>query len=121
RLDQEVAELYSLLEPFYGPIPGGDLGGSSSSKVAHGSDSEHHDDVHLVRAESRPDLFDYQSDLVNSALQTLASESATAGLISLPTGAGKTRTGVYLIFEYLASRPRSRVVWIAPTRELVEQ
>ncbi len=47
---------------------------------------------------------------------------AAAGVIVLPTGAGKTETAArWLVREALASKPRTRVLWIAHQRELLQQ
>lgn len=47
--------------------------------------------------------------------------SAGAGLVVLPTGAGKTATAVTWLLEWLAGAPDRRVLWVAHQRELVDQ
>lgn len=44
-----------------------------------------------------------------------------AGLLSLPTGGGKTRTAAWFVRTLVGRRSPFRVLWIAPTKELVEQ
>lgn len=75
--------------------------------------------VFLTRRSQRPALFDYQADLVQQVLRSL--ENRSSGLLSLPTGGGKTRTGVVACLEGFAERIIGNLIWLAPTRELVEQ
>ncbi|OHV56973.1 hypothetical protein BCD48_43520 [Pseudofrankia sp. BMG5.36] len=44
-----------------------------------------------------------------------------AGLVVLPTGAGKTYTAVRWLLRRMAADPRLRVLWIADQQELVDQ
>lgn len=71
----------------------------------------------LVRATQRPDLFDYQRDLVERALAGLDGHA----LLALPTGAGKTRTAVAAVLAGIGSGQLNHVAWLAPSIELVEQ
>lgn len=64
-------------------------------------------------------LFDYQHDLAQQ-MQTVASTRERA-LVSLPTGAGKTRTAVAAFLSTLDRDPSSRWAWLAPTKELLAQ
>jgi DNA repair protein RadD len=73
----------------------------------------------LLRAEQKPGLFDYQKDLVASIGDVVVKSGR--GLVSLPTGGGKTRTAVYALLEALARNQRLRAVWLAPTIELLDQ
>ncbi|WP_423815921.1 DEAD/DEAH box helicase [Rhodococcus aetherivorans] len=75
--------------------------------------------IALTRAEIRPELFDYQRDLVDSALEVLSVGSEA--LLSLPTGGGKTRTGVVACLDALTDFDHNRLVWLAPSNELVDQ
>lgn len=63
-------------------------------------------------------LFDYQAQAIAETRQAIRS-GARAPLIVMPTGAGKTRTGVELV--RLAMRKGNRVLWVAHRRELVDQ
>lgn len=76
--------------------------------------------VRLRRGELRPSLFDYQDELTILVREWLA-EPPSRALIALPTGAGKTRTAVTAILDALASGRCSNVLWLAPTRELLDQ
>lgn len=73
----------------------------------------------LRRAEQRPQYFDYQRELVIAGLQIL--QDGSRGLISLPTGGGKTRTAVGSVLEFMAADSSASVIWIAPTLELLDQ
>jgi len=77
------------------------------------------DSVFLVRTELRPRLFDYQIDLIGKFIECI--ESGSTGLLSLPTGGGKTRTAVVACLDAFARGTVNGVIWLAPTRELVEQ
>jgi superfamily II DNA or RNA helicase len=73
----------------------------------------------LSREKQRPSLFDYQSDLVREGINLV--EASGKGLISLPTGGGKTRTAIYVLLEAAARRGVLHTVWLAPTVELLDQ
>ncbi|WP_197507974.1 DEAD/DEAH box helicase [Mycobacterium sp. 1245801.1] len=75
--------------------------------------------VDLVRSQLRPRLFDYQVDLVEKFVEHM-SEGRT-GLLSLPTGGGKTRTAVVACLDSFTRETLENVIWLAPTRELVDQ
>lgn len=70
-----------------------------------------------------PPLHDYQSKIVAEIDELLATtEKDPRGLVSLPTGAGKTRVVVQaLVVALAAERLRSPVLWIAQSDELCEQ
>lgn len=70
------------------------------------------------RKSARPNLFEYQAELAGAACELLA--KGGRGLLALPTGAGKTRTAIYAAFGAV-SGGTERIVWLAPTRELVNQ
>jgi DNA repair protein RadD len=67
-------------------------------------------------------LFDYQRELVDGMANVVKSEfPENVALVALPTGGGKTRTAVWAILELLGSGVITRPLWLAPTRELLEQ
>jgi len=53
--------------------------------------------VSLVRNAERPSFFDYQADLMSRMVHLL--QSSGTALLSLPTGAGKTRTAIAAVLE----------------------
>ncbi len=67
-----------------------------------------------------PALFSYQQQLVDKLDSTLGGLTRTA-LVSLPTGGGKTRTGLWFFREQAARKLRQRLLWMAPSEELVAQ
>ncbi|MDZ4741514.1 MAG: DEAD/DEAH box helicase family protein [Alphaproteobacteria bacterium] len=76
---------------------------------------------HIKRA-SAVSLFDFQEDLVAQISRLAKSESKSrAALVSLPTGAGKTRTAAAACLRLFAGGHVRKVLWVAPTRELLEQ
>jgi superfamily II DNA or RNA helicase len=70
-----------------------------------------------------PPLHQYQQKIVDQIHELLLDvDEHPRGLISLPTGAGKTRVAVQALVEALSGRGLgSPVVWIAPSDELCEQ
>ena len=78
--------------------------------------------VFLRRADTVPALFKYQEDLVNQFQAVChAPNGENSGLLALPTGAGKTRTAAVALLRVLAVGTHRVVLWLAPTRELLEQ
>ncbi len=71
-----------------------------------------------------PPLHDYQQELVTKLYQLLsAPEGRNRALLSLPTGAGKTRTVVEAVLGWWGSQDDSNpyILWIAQSDELCEQ
>ncbi|MBD0741632.1 hypothetical protein BG418_09055 [Streptomyces sp. CBMA152] len=72
-----------------------------------------------------PPLHDYQAEMVGRMRDVLASSPPQRGMLSLPTGAGKTRVAVEALTETLRNLPSDRestpVLWIAQSEELCEQ
>ncbi|RCG31638.1 ATP-dependent helicase [Sphaerisporangium album] len=72
-----------------------------------------------------PALHEYQELMVGRILEVLQSKPAQRGMLSLPTGAGKTRVAVEAIIRRLRSLPSDAVsipvLWVAQTEELCEQ
>lgn len=84
-----------------------------------GYSDENPDVIRLIRENTFPILFDYQRELVAQVGDVVATRSAA--LLSLPTGGGKTRTGITAVLEGMAKGQCRRVVWLAPTVELLQQ
>ena len=73
-------------------------------------------------ADTLPSLFRYQADLVAQILSLCsAAPPKNVGLVSLPTGAGKTRTAAVALLTILQRSRTYVVLWLAPTRELLAQ
>ena len=68
-------------------------------------------------------LFDYQQELVQGARRLLEPGPGRGGtgLLALPTGGGKTRTATWALFDLVRTTGHLCVLWLAPTRELLEQ
>ena len=76
----------------------------------------------LSREAMVPRLFDYQLELVEQFQAICGAEPPdNVGLLALPTGAGKTRTAAAALLELLTEGSVSTVLWLAPTRELLDQ
>jgi DNA repair protein RadD len=65
-------------------------------------------------------LFGYQQEVVD-ALRTARVEGRRACLVSMPTGAGKTRTAVWFLRHQIEQAQECRAIWLAPSVELVDQ
>ncbi len=82
-------------------------------------------DYEEVEVYQRPkELYDYQESLKQQLLDVLrAPADRNRAILSLPTGAGKTRTVVEALVEALAAGILRRpcVLWIAQSEELCEQ
>jgi superfamily II DNA or RNA helicase len=69
-----------------------------------------------------PSLHDYQAFVVNRIKDLLHGEGPARGMVSLPTGAGKTRVAVQaLIEEISAGSLVGPIVWVAQSDELCDQ
>lgn len=68
-------------------------------------------------------LHDYQRSIADKVRGLLDPEAPqNRGLLSLPTGAGKTRVAVQALVEHMAQSANDvRVIWLAETDELCEQ
>ena len=65
-------------------------------------------------------LFSYQRDVV-ARLTPLLDEGDRRVILHLPTGAGKTRTAMHVVAQWLRRFDPSVVVWLASGKELLEQ
>jgi superfamily II DNA or RNA helicase len=72
---------------------------------------------------SLPPLHDYQQRVLDRISALLRGEGPRRGLVSLPTGAGKTRVAVEALVRHLHETGTSGapLLWIAQTDELCEQ
>lgn len=71
-----------------------------------------------------PELHEYQKELVNQVYTLLAAPPAkNRAILSLPTGAGKTRTAVEALLTAWNQEGQSRayILWVAQSDELCEQ
>lgn len=65
-------------------------------------------------------LFSYQQEIVDS-LRHFLSAGKRLAMVSLPTGGGKTRTGLWFYREQVRAGKMRRLLWVAPALELVDQ
>jgi superfamily II DNA or RNA helicase len=79
----------------------------------------------VLEVEGRPELgplHDYQQVVVGEIRSLLRGEDGYRGLLSLPTGAGKTRVTIEALVDAIAERELSGpLLWVAQTEELCEQ
>lgn len=79
----------------------------------------------FVEVEGPPmlgDLHDYQEIVVDEIRRLLRGEGGLRGLLSLPTGAGKTRVTIEALVQAMSSGELgSPILWVAQTSELCEQ
>ncbi len=81
------------------------------------------DDEEVSPAHPLPPLHDFQVPVYRSLRRLLNAGHGTAAMLSLPTGAGKTRVAVealcdHLVETSLAASHRNMVLWIAQSNEL---
>lgn len=81
--------------------------------------SQRQSQYRLDRASLSVPLFSYQRELVTKILG--ATHRSERALVSLPTGAGKTRTALTAFLEARETNSSSRWIWLAPTLELLGQ
>ncbi len=65
-------------------------------------------------------LFNHQINVLNKVNEML-NQTNKRVLLHMPTGAGKTRTAINLICDYLKKNKNGLVVWLAHTEELCQQ
>jgi DNA repair protein RadD len=70
-----------------------------------------------------PPLQDFQSELMHKALKVVAAKAGeNRAILTLPTGAGKTRTAVETLLQWRLEGDQQRgILWIAQSEELCEQ
>ncbi len=68
-----------------------------------------------------PPLMEFQEDVVNQLIEVLEKRHGYEAMLSLPTGAGKTRVAMEAIIRFLDSHPDSIVIWLSTTAEICEQ
>ena len=82
-------------------------------------------DEEVEPAEALPPLHDFQLEVYQSLRELLNEGSGNAGMLSLPTGAGKTRVTVEAICDHIAENCRGQraptILWISQSAELQEQ
>jgi DNA repair protein RadD len=65
-----------------------------------------------------PELYDYQKEIFEEAIGYLEPPYGRC-IIQMPTGAGKTRTALQVVFSFL--NQGKSVLWLANSQELIEQ
>ena len=65
-------------------------------------------------------LFNHQRNVV-TRLMPLLTEDDRRAIMHLPTGVGKTRTAMHIVAKFLRKHEPSVVVWLASSKELIEQ
>lgn len=65
-------------------------------------------------------MFDYQYDAARRVLSILDGVTPSV-LLHLPTGAGKTRTAMHIVSKHISLKRPTLVLWLASSRELLEQ
>lgn len=98
------------------------LGFPASFAGFSGSPSEP-DSIEIQPFRPLPELEAFQVELLKPIWEVFSSRAGSnRAILTLPTGAGKTRTTVEAIFNwYLQTPERGTVLWIAQSEELCEQ
>lgn len=103
-----------------GPYAFVDSVGLPEAYAGQPADRSPDDEIDLEPAPTLSRLADFQSELRDRALEVLRGKDRA--IVSLPTGAGKTRVAVEVLRRFLAGRKRPTVVvWLAQSEELCEQ
>jgi superfamily II DNA or RNA helicase len=81
------------------------------------------DDIEVEPFRPLPALEDFQHDVRRQLLEVLgAGPGQNRGILTLPTGAGKTRTAVEALIQWRQSvTARRGILWVAQSEELCEQ
>lgn len=83
------------------------------------------DDETIEAAQPLPPLHNFQEDVYRTMRKLLTGQTGRTAILSLPTGAGKTRVAIEAILDHLAlldnGSRRNGVLWIAQTEELLRQ
>ena len=121
------------LDPFFaGPLSdqgGGGPGAREKSRRAVERDFSGGEDAPRGERRSRrfqleptKPLFSYQREIVDGLHAWFGGRDLQQCiLVSLPTGGGKTRTALWFARELVERGEAGRVLWVAPSSELVEQ
>lgn len=116
HLLRDLEAYYSGLAKEYG------RDAARGAEESGGSDEQPASRVRLRGTDTVPPLFGYQRELV-AEFERVCSlpRGMKVGLLTLPTGAGKTRTAAVALLRLLTTGRARTVLWLAPTRELLEQ
>ncbi|MBD3350343.1 MAG: DEAD/DEAH box helicase [Candidatus Lokiarchaeota archaeon] len=68
-----------------------------------------------------PPLLPFQEDVVSQVIKILHGSNGHEAMISLPTGAGKTRVAMEAIIKFQKSIKEGIIIWLATTGEICEQ
>lgn len=81
------------------------------------------DSIDVEPCVSLPPLTDFQEELRDQLMEVLRhSSSGNRAILTLPTGAGKTRTAVEALLTWRQKQPDQPIIlWIAQSEELCEQ
>lgn len=99
--------------------------GLPDAYAGNASEDRRHD-VEWLRAHPRvPELADFQREVLDKVREKLDRPRWPRAILSLPTGAGKTRTAVEYVRGYVTTEAdagrHAAVLWVAHTEELLEQ
>jgi DNA repair protein RadD len=76
--------------------------------------------ANLIKVEPKYSLFKHQRKAITKVLQVLE-KSPHRVVLHMPTGAGKTRTAMNIISQYLRTKEPTLILWLANSEELCEQ
>lgn len=92
-------------------------------EFAGASDATYSDMEEVDGPSDLPELHDYQERVAARMVEHLLSPVPRRAMLSLPTGAGKTRVAVEAVTRFVRERgvPAGPILWIAQSMELCEQ
>lgn len=77
--------------------------------------------VEITPPPNIPSILDFQKDVVEQILDVLEKKDGHEAMISLPTGAGKTRVAMETILQFQDKHEEGFIIWLATTGEVCEQ
>ncbi len=77
--------------------------------------------VEIEPSKEIPSLLDFQEDVAAQIFEVLSGKGSETAMVSLPTGAGKTRVAMEAILRFQDTCSDGIVVWLGTTAEICEQ
>lgn len=77
--------------------------------------------VDLEPSYELPPLLDFQTDVIEQIMEILELKNGHEAMVSLPTGAGKTRVAMEAIVQFQEKHRDGIILWLGTTGEVCEQ
>lgn len=90
--------------------------GAKEPTVTGSSESEYN----INTARPAYSLFEHQRDAI-AKVEKILTRGARRVVLHMPTGSGKTRSAMHLVARHFLQRKKTTVIWLAASKELLEQ